>query len=69
MQHEERLLAVWLGLLQRLQQRQPAGQFSTQQVSYLDQLLRQVAQSGGRAAKLARGEKELQSEVSWVPDD
>ncbi|XP_043201284.1 uncharacterized protein LOC122370086 [Amphibalanus amphitrite] len=60
---EERLLAVWLKLLERQQRHLPAGQFSQQQVEYLDELLRQVAQSGGRSEKLADGEKDLSSVV------
>ena len=66
---EERLLAVWRQLVAKQQRRLPAGQFSDQQVQYLDELLYQVALSGGRAEKRAGGEKDLSSDVSttvWV---
>ncbi|XP_037076762.1 uncharacterized protein LOC119097921 [Pollicipes pollicipes] len=49
---EERLIAAWLQLLHQQQQHQPPGQFSPQQISYLDELLQTVARSGGRPVTL-----------------
>ena len=64
MRQEKSLLSVWLKLLEKQQKHLPAGQFSDQQIEYLDELLQQVARSGGRSEKLAGGEKDLSSDVS-----